>query len=143
MIILDTNVVSEIIRREPDPAVIRWVAAQSPVTVFTTAVTQAEMLAGVEILPSGPRRLKLALAIAAIFSEEFPGRILPFGSDVAPAYALIVALRTKAGKPISQFDAMIAAIARTTSAAIATRNTSDFVDCGVQVVNPWTAKLHQ
>jgi predicted nucleic acid-binding protein len=139
VIILDTNVVSEIIRREPAPAVIRWVAAQEPTTVFTTAVTEAEMLAGAELLPPGQRRLQLTRAIAAIFTDEFPGRILPFGSDVAPAYALIVANRTKAGRPISQFDAMIAAIARTVSASIATRNTADFADCGVQVVNPWTA----
>jgi len=85
VIILDTNVLSEIVRREPSDVVVRWLSAQRPTSVFTTAISQAEMLSGVEMLPSGKRRTQLATAIGRIFMEEFAGRILPFDDEVAPA----------------------------------------------------------
>jgi predicted nucleic acid-binding protein len=138
VIVLDTNVLSEALRPLPSPIVLDWLAAQDPLSVFTTAITQAEVLYGVETLPAGRRRTRLLAAVEKMFAEEFEGRILPFDEDVARAFAGIVAARDRAGRPISQFDAMIAAIARFHRATVATRNTTDFQNCGVGVINPWT-----
>jgi predicted nucleic acid-binding protein len=138
VILLDTNVLSEALKPLPSPIVLRWLAAQEPSSVFTTSVTQAEVLYGIETLPPGKRRTRLLAAVEKMFAEEFEGRILPFDEDAARAFAGIVAARDRAGRPISQFDAMIAAIARSHRAAVATRNTADFQDCGVDVINPWT-----
>lgn len=137
MIILDTNVLSEALTPLPSPMVMYWLAAQEPSSVFTTAVTQAEVLYGVEALPAGRRRMRLLAAVEKTFAEEFADRILPFNENAARAFAGIVAARERAGRAISQFDAMIAAIARTHRATVATRNTADFQDCGIDVVNPW------
>ena len=138
MIVLDTNVLSEALKPAPFATVLEWLAAQEPSTVFLTAITQAEVLYGVESLPRGKRRTRLLAAVEEMFAEEFSGRILPFDEDAARAYAPIVVARDKAGRPISQADAMIAAIARVHRAVLATRNTADFDDCGVTVINPWT-----
>jgi predicted nucleic acid-binding protein len=107
--------------------------------VFTTTITEAEVLCGVETLPPGKRRLRLLAAVEKMFAEEFAGRILPFDEDAARAFATTVAARARAGRPISQLDAMIAAIARSHRAAVATRNTADFQHCGIDIVNPWIA----
>jgi predicted nucleic acid-binding protein len=138
VIVLDTNVLSEALKPLPSQIVLGWLAAQQPLSVFTTSVTEAEVLYGVETLPPGKRRLRLLAAIEKMFAEEFAGRILPFDEDAARAFATIVAARDRAGRPISQLDAMIAAIARSHRAAVATRNTADFQDCGIEVINPWT-----
>ena len=138
MILLDTNVLSEALQPLPSPIVLRWLAAQEPSSVFTTSVTQAEVLYGIETLPPGKRRTRLLAAVEKMFAEEFEGRILPFDEDSARAFAGIVAAREAAGRPISQLDAMIAAIARSHRAAVATRNTADFQHCGVDLINPWT-----
>lgn len=140
MIVLDTNVLSEEIRISPSPKVLRWFEEQEPVSVFTTAITQAEMFYGLESLPAGRRRSALQQAIEKMFGEEFLGRILPFDEDAARAFAKIVAGRDVLGRPISQFDAMIAAIARSRHAALATRNVADFQDCGLRIVDPWAAR---
>jgi predicted nucleic acid-binding protein len=137
MIILDTNVLSEPLKKRPKPAVLRWLAAQEPSGACTTALTQAEMLYGIEALPPGKRKTGLATAIETMFAEEFPSRILPFDSGAARIFSKIVAGRDAVGRPISQTDAMIAAIARSHGAALATRNTGDFEHCGIRVVNPW------
>ena len=139
MIILDTNVLSEALKPLPSGIALRWLAAQEPLTVFTTTITQAEVLYGVEALPPGKRRMRLQAAVEKIFAEEFEGRILPFDEQAARAFAKIVAARDAADHPISQFDAMIAAIARSCRASVATRNAGDFENCGIQVINPWTA----
>ena len=139
MILLDTNVLSEALKPLPSAVVLGWLAAQEPLSVFTTTITQAEVLYGVEALPPGKRRMRLLTAVEKIFTVEFEGRILPFDTDAAPVFAKIVAARDRAGRPISQFDAMNAAIARSHRAAVATRNTADFQHCGVVVINPWTA----
>jgi predicted nucleic acid-binding protein len=139
VIILDTNVLSEALKPVPSDAVLRWLAAQSPSAVFTTTITLAEVLYGVETLPRGKRQTRLVAAVEKMFAEEFEGRILPFDEDAARVFAGIVASRNTAGRPISQFDAMIAAIARCHRAAVATRNTADFDRCGIQVLDPWTA----
>ncbi len=110
MIILDTNVLSEVLTPAPSPVVLRWLAAQEPSSVFTTTITQAELLYGVESLPPGKRRTRLLASIENILNEEFVDRILPFDEEAARRFAKIVAARDATGRPISQFDAMIAAI---------------------------------
>ncbi|MEO7743132.1 MAG: type II toxin-antitoxin system VapC family toxin [Usitatibacter sp.] len=137
MIILDTNVVSELMRASPDESVLRWVAAQSSAVLHITSLTQAEILHGVLLLPAGKKRAAIQAAADAMFATEFSGRILPFASAAAAGYAGIAADRRRAGRPISQFDAQIAAIARVERARIATRNVSDFEGCGVKVIDPW------
>jgi predicted nucleic acid-binding protein len=137
VIVLDTNVLSEAVRLSPSPRVLHWLAEQARVGIFTTAITQAEMLYGLESLPAGKRRSTLEHAVEKMFAEEFPGRILPFDEDAARAFAQIVASRDTLGRPISQFDGMIAGIARSRRAALATRNVADFQDCGLRIVNPW------
>jgi toxin FitB len=136
--ILDTNVISEILRPEPNPTVVTWFESQPRHQLFTTAVTQAEIRYGIALLPKGSRRQKLLEVAQLIFEEDLDKRILPFGGDAASHYGEIAAARRGSGRPISQFDAMIAAIARLHGANIVTRNTSDFDDCGIDVINPWT-----
>ena len=137
MIILDTNVLSELMRPGPYAGVVDWVSTQPVARLFTTSVTQAEILHGIMLLPSGLRRDAFEAAATAMFDEDLAGHVLPFGSDAARAYAEIAAARRRAGRPISQFDAQIAAIARSTGADIATRNVADFEQCGVKLINPW------
>jgi hypothetical protein len=137
MIILDTNVLSELMKPAPGESVVRWMSAQAATSLYTTSITQAEILHGVMLLPSGRRRNAVKTAAEAMFKEDFAGRILPFGSDAADPYADIAVERRRAGRPISHFDAQIAAIARSAGAGIATRNVADFDDCGVKVINPW------
>lgn len=137
MIVLDTNVLSELLRPAPDARVLAWLAAQPWAGLFTTTVVRAEIFYGVRILPDGARKLALLDATRAIFDEDFAGQVLSFDNDAADAYAEIAASRRGAGKPISQFDALIAAIARSRGASLATRNVKDFADCGVDVIDPW------
>lgn len=138
MIVLDTNVLSELLRPAPDPAVIMWLGTQTPAQVFTTAITEAEIRYGVARLEAGRRREGLMAAITAIFTEDFAGRVLAFDAECATAYADIVAARERTGRPISQFDAQIAAIARMHDAAIATRNVKDFEALGLTILNPFS-----
>jgi predicted nucleic acid-binding protein len=137
MIVLDTNVVSEALKPSPSRIALRWLAVQEPRAVFITTITQAELLYGIESLPSGKRRVNLSAEIERTFEEDFPDRILPFDEESARIFAKIAADRKASGRPIAQFDAMIAAIARSRSAAVATRNISDFEGCGIRVINPW------
>lgn len=138
MIVLDTNVLSEALKPAPAGTVLRWLAAQAPAAVFTTTITLAEILYGLEVLPVGKRRLQLLTAVEKMFAEQFDGRILSFDEEAARLFASIAASRAAAGRPISQSDAMIAAIARSHHAAVATRNTTDFERCGIRVVDPWS-----
>lgn len=137
MIVLDTNVLSEVTRLSPAPGVIQWLASQEPLNVFISAVTQAEILYGIEALPAGKRRRHLAETAERVFVEGFRGRILPFDEDAARIFPKIVVSREALGRPISQIDAMIAAVARSRRAALATRNTRDFEGCEVRLINPW------
>jgi len=137
VIILDTNVLSEVMKQVPSAQVLRWLASQPALTLFTTTLTQAEILYGIELLPRGKRRTALQSAVEAMFEEDLGGRLLPFDSDAARVFPGIVAARRALGRPMSQIDAQIAAIARSRRAAVATRNTNDFEDCGVTVLNPW------
>lgn len=137
MIILDTHVVSELLRAEPAPMVEAWLASQDGSGIYLTAMSEAELLYGVAVMAGGRRREALTEAIAAMLREDFRDRILSFDSTAAEAYASIGAERRAAGRPISQFDCQIAAIARAQGAAMATRNISDFEGCGVEVIDPW------
>lgn len=137
MIVLDTNVVSELMKPGPAPAVIGWFRDYPAARLFITAVTQAEILLGLELLPRGKRRTALESAANLMFEDDFAGHVLPFDSAAASVYAKIVAARQKAGRPISQFDAQIASIALSRGAAVATRNLPDFEGCGLELLDPW------
>ena len=137
MIILDTNIVSEIMRPNPSSKVVAWVAGQAAPNLYLCAVNEAELLYGVEILPPGRRRDRLRQEVEGMLREDFEGRILPFDSAAAQAYALIAATRRAAGRPINYADCQIAAIARSREASVATREVDDFEGIGIAVINPW------
>ncbi|MEA1647962.1 type II toxin-antitoxin system VapC family toxin [Nitrospirillum sp. BR 11164] len=139
MIILDTNVLSELMRPAPSDAVLRWLMGQASSLLFTTTITQAEILSGIALLPKGRRRAGLENAALQMFVADFAGRILPFDTQAAISFAGITTARRQAGRPISALDAQIAAIAHSLAAAVATRNIDDFSGCGVPLINPWTA----
>lgn len=139
MIVLDTNVLSEVMREGPDPGVVAWLRGQSASEVFTTAITRGEILYGIEILPPGMRRTALQRIADRIFSETFCGRVLGFDEAAALHYAQIGAARKASGRRLQTADAQIAAIVRLHDAILATRNTRDFEGCGIRLVNPWKA----
>jgi toxin FitB len=139
MIVLDTNVLSEAIRPVPSRRVLNWLAAQQPSGVFTTAISEAELFYGLALLPAGKRRASLEESVRRMLEEDFAQRVLPFDRAAASAFAVIASGRRKKGRPISEFDAQIAAVARINGAAVATRNADDFRDCGIGVIDPWTA----
>lgn len=138
MFVLDTNVVSELMKGHPNPEVLEWLDNQLTGTLYLTAVTEAEIRTGIAILPVGERQRGLLAAAERTFGVFFAARILPFDSKAALAYATIAARRRAAGHPISQADCQIAAIARSRGAAVATRDTNGFERCGLVVVNPWS-----
>jgi toxin FitB len=137
MIIVDTNVVSEMMKAAPSPAVLRWMAGHPKSSLFTTTITVAEIFLGVALLPQGTRRRALAATADQAFNRGFPGRVLAFGWSAARAFADIVAVRRRAGRPIADADAQIAAIARSRGAEVATRDVDGFALCGVDVRNPF------
>ena len=136
-LLLDTNVLSELLRTSPDAGVVAWFADQHADALFVSAVMQAEMLFGAALLPDGRRRAQLEQQLNAMFDEDFARRVLPFDADAARIYASVVSSRRRAGRPISQFDAQIAAIALAHRASLVTRNVGDFEGCGLALVNPW------
>ena len=137
MVVLDTDVVSELMRDNPRPAVLAWLDDQLAHNLFVTAVTEAEIRVGIAFLPEGKRRRGLAEAAERAFSGLFASRVLPFDSQAARAYAGIAVRRRKAGRPIAQVDCQVAAIAHSRGAAVATRNVRDFKGTGVDVIDPW------
>ena len=138
MIVLDTNVLSELARPEPDAAVLAWIAAQRRAELCTTAVSEAELAYGLALLPKGRRRDALAQAVARLLGEGLGGRVLAFDRAAATAFGEFAARRRGAGRPVATADAQIAAIARARGAALlATRDTGGFQGCGVRLVNPW------
>ena len=137
MIVLDTNVLSELMRPKPSPLVVTWVAKQPAAELFTTSITEAEIFYGIELLTKGKRREGLLAAAEAMFAEDLAGRIFGFESDAARVFSKIAAHRRALGRPISQADAQIAAIAQVRAAKLATCNVADFADCGLNVVDPW------
>jgi hypothetical protein len=141
LILLDTNVLSELMKAAPDRTVLRFVNGIPAMALFTSAITQAEILYGIALLPDGKRRDALLAAARTALDNHFRGRVLPFDGDAAEAFAAIAAGRLQNGRPISQADAQIAAIAKSRGAALATRNVADFDGCGVSVVNPWNVAV--
>lgn len=137
MIILDTNVVSEPLKREPSAAVLKWLDRQSPATLYLTTISQAELLAGVSALPAGKRRNELQRTISNELLPLFADRILPFAERSAAAYAQVVTAANAAGNRIHFADAAIGAIALEHNYILATRNERDFKGTSVKLLNPW------
>lgn len=137
MIVLDTNVVSEVVRTHPEERVVAWVEALTGDVAITT-VTLGELLAGIRRLPSGKRQTRLRDRVeAAIGPYRGTGALLTFDERAAEQYAEVHAAREAMGLPIHTADAQIAAICRSRGAVCATRNVKDFVETGIDVVNPW------
>ena len=137
MIILDTNVLSETLRPAPSTRVVEWMRSEPASALFTTAITESEMLYGVALLSEGVRRQSLKSVVDLIFGKDLAGRVLPFDSGAAREFANVAASRRRAGRPISEADARIAAIARSHGAALATRNVGDFAGCKLELIDPW------
>jgi toxin FitB len=138
MIVLDTNVLSEVLRPAPEPRVVDWLKDQPRTSLFTTTVTRGEILYGIRLLPAGKRRDGLWDAAIKIFDIDFAGQVLTFDNVAADEFAQISASRRAAGRPITQFDALIAGITRSRGAELATRNVTDFDACDIEVINPWS-----
>lgn len=141
MIVLDTNVLSELMKpaERRSAAVVNWMREQPAETVFTTTITLAEILAGVAIVPAGKRKKDMQAVAERIFATIFSGRVLPFDESAARLHAEIITLRRKAGVSTEPLDIQIAAIARARGMAVATRNVSDFEDADIEVIDPWSS----
>ena len=137
MIVLDTNVLSELMQAATVPPVRRWLMGIDPKSLFTTSICEAEILVGIAVLPAGRRRSAIEVAAYRMFTEDLDGRVLLFDSEAARNYAEIVAFRRRQGAPIQPMDGMIAAIARANDASVATRNIKDFEGCGIVLHDPW------
>jgi toxin FitB len=137
MFLLDTNVISEAMRERPDSTVRAWFREQSRSDLWTTSVTIAELLFGIESLASSRKQKVLRDAVEGMLAEDFKGKVLTFNLAAARQYAQLVASRQRAGRPIRELDAQIAAIARANGATLVTRNVNDFAACDVPVLNPW------
>lgn len=138
MIVLDTNVISELMRPRPEARVLAWMDGQPAADLYTTALTQAEILYGLALLPAGRRRDDLLAAARPIFERDLAGRVLAFDGEAAAAYPDIAVRRRLSGRPIAQVDCQIAAIAAARGARLATRNGRDFTGCGITVIDPWS-----
>lgn len=139
MIVVDTNVTSELMRPSPSTTVSDWLRAQDTSELYTTAITVAEIHYGISRLPDGRRKDLLSQAAAEVFST-FADHVLPFDQSAAGEYAEVVVRRERAGNPISGFDAQIVSICRTHRATLATRNVTDFNNTGIDVTNPWNER---
>ena len=137
MLVIDTNVVSELMRPTPNAVIASWIAERATSSLHLTAVSEAELRFGLAIMPPGRRRDGLAEGLERMLRTGFANRVLPFDSAAASAYAEIAAARRAMGRPMPQADCQIAAIARSRGMAIVTRNVSDFVDVGIDVIDPW------
>jgi len=138
--VLDTNVISELMNRKGSKLVKDWIAVQPRKSLFTTTITQAEVLYGIAILPQGKRKQALLEAAELMFLEDLAGQMLSFDSLAARLFAQIAAYRKQKGQPISQADAQIAAICLAHNSTIVTRNVDDFVHCSIPIINPWNGQ---
>jgi hypothetical protein len=138
VILLDTNVVSELMRVQPEPAVLRWVNHQPQDELWLASLVAFELAFGIARLPNGDRKQRLSRAMAELFEQDFAGRVLPFDLEASAVCARLCAHRESQGRPLALADGQIAAIARVHEAVLATRNTADFEGLGVVLVNPWT-----
>jgi hypothetical protein len=137
MIILDTNVVSEPMRRRGDPKVTAWLDRQDPETLYLTATSLSELLVGIEILPAGRRKSGLGAALGDLLARLFGSRVLAFDEPSAKAYAALVSRARASGQSLSVGDGQIAAIATVHGFTVATRDTAPFLGVGVPIINPW------
>lgn len=137
MIVLDTNVISELFKPAPDARVMDWVGSLPGDVLFTTAVTRGELLYGLYCMPEGRRRSDLLSGMARLFQQRLAGHVLAYDGDAAEAHASIAAARRARGRASSQADSMIAGIVQSRGATLATRNVRDFEDCGITLVDPW------
>ncbi len=140
MIVLDTNVISELMRPAPDAGVTAWLAAQDPLDLATTTITIAEIQRGIVRLPNGRQRKSLEERFSAFVEEAFPGRLLAFDRDAAYACGEVSAARERKGLHADAVDMMIAAIVKTAGGTLATRNTRHFEQCGIALANPWRSE---
>ncbi len=137
MLILDTNVISELMRVEPEESVFRWAQKIDLDTVYTTAITEAEIMVGIALKDHGRRRNELIATARVLFEYKFAGRIVPFESQAAQAFGEVVRLRSRLGRPIDVPDAQIAAICVSKAASIVTRDVNGFDHLGIEIINPW------
>jgi len=137
MILLDTNVISEIVKPAPSPAVISWLNDQDSATLYISTIVLAEIGYGVEALPEGKRKQTLSAAVDSFVDRAFVDRILAFDRDAAKLYGTLMAARRRAGQPLSALDGQIAATASSHGFQLATRNIRDFTNCGLVLVNPF------
>jgi hypothetical protein len=137
MIILDTNIVSALMRSEPEPAVVRWLDRQPAESLWLTSITVLEVLLGLARLPAGRRQRALQAAFAGLLEEDLGGRVLDFDRAAAAASARLAAAREAVGRPVDLRDTQIAGIALARRSAIATRNTRHFGDLSIPVLDPW------
>ncbi len=136
--LLDTNVLSEWMRPQPEPAVLDWVSQQLPDRLYTSTITVAEIEAGLALMPTGQRQRALQAAAGAMFEQDFAGRLWAFDVAAAQVYAMVKARRSRTGRPIGHADAQIAALALLHQATLVTRNVADFTGIdGLSVLNPW------
>jgi toxin FitB len=139
LIVLDTNVVSEMMRARPEPAVLAWLDRQASGELWLSAIVAAELMFGVARLPDGTRKRQLAQAVQATLEEEFAGRVLPFDLASASVYADLCAQRERAGLPAAMADAQIAATCLAHGATLATRNHAHFEGLGLGMIDPWAS----
>ena len=139
MIVLDTNVISETMRPAPEAAVLRWIRSIPRREIWTCTIVLAELFSGVDLMPRGKRQQAFREKMEQLVPALFLNQILLFDLSAARTYGPILAARKAIGRPIDEMDALIAAIAKTNGATLATRNTADFEDCGIELVNPWEA----
>lgn len=137
MILLDTNVISELMRPSPSAVVLAWMQALSPIDLATTTITVAELRAGLAVLPEGVRRRDLLARLETLLQQGFGPRIFAFDNAAAGVYGELFAQRQRAGRPVIGFDLLIASVAQSQGFSIATRNVDDFDGCGVAVIDPW------
>lgn len=138
MIVLDTNVVSEVMRERPAKEVMQWLQSIPPLQVYTTIMCKAEVLFGVALLAEGQRKQRLLGVAQKIFADVFADRVLGFDDRAAEEFASIYALRERAGNRMQIMDGLIAGIVRANKLALATRDVRDFEDCGIEIINPWS-----
>jgi predicted nucleic acid-binding protein len=137
MIILDTNVLSALMRQVPDPPVLQWLDLQSPQSIWITSITLFESRLGLALVPDGRRRRALESAFARVLEDDLENRVLPFDSDAALQAATLAAERQRTGRTVDIRDTQIAGIAQARRASLATRNLRHFEGLTVAVINPW------
>ena len=138
MSLLDTNVISEMMRIRPDPSVSKWLDKYPNEELWTASVVLAELLSGIDLMPTGRKQKALREAVEEMIAEDFRRRIFDFDLRSARHYGQILATRRNLGRPIREFDAQIAAIASVNGATLATRDVNDFAACGLTIINPWS-----